>query len=63
VLGRVVVPDMDKVDLEDPRSFLKYARKLTDDVHRGMQDATDEANAERSKMSVSIPFFPKREGV
>lgn len=58
VFGRVITPDQDRVDAEDPRSVTRYAKKLTEEVHSGMQDATDEAYRERDTKRVHIPSYP-----
>jgi 1-acyl-sn-glycerol-3-phosphate acyltransferase len=60
VYGNVVHPDPDQYDLEDERSVVRYAKVITKQVHQGMQEATDEAYRERSKMRIFIPVLPKR---
>lgn len=61
VFGRVLYPDLDRIDEEDERSKIRYGKELTGRIHEEMQDATDEAFRMRDRMSVYIPFFPNRQ--
>lgn len=58
VFGRVIYPETDGVDVENPRSLIRHAKALALAVHHGMQEATDDAYRLRDRMSISFPLFP-----
>lgn len=56
VLGEVITPDIDKVNMENRRSYVEYGKFLSSEIHRAMQEATDRAYAQRDTMRVHFPI-------